>query len=141
MTNRRSTDSGPSASFESLMTPSEVAALFRVDPKTVTRWASAGKLTSFRTLGGHRRYRAAEVHALLDGAQQGHDGHVRSADGHAGPDGHTTLDGHAGLDGHAALDGHAGPDGHAALDGTVSLDGHAIRERDGSGPGGSPTTR
>ena len=42
---------------EVLLTPSEVAALFRVDPKTVTRWAKAGKLTSIRTLGGHRRYR------------------------------------------------------------------------------------
>lgn len=50
---------------ESLLTPAEVAALFRVDPKTVTRWAVAGKLTSLRTLGGHRRYRADEVHALL----------------------------------------------------------------------------
>ena len=43
---------------EALLTPAEVAALFRVDPKTVTRWAKAGKLTSLRTLGGHRRYRA-----------------------------------------------------------------------------------
>jgi excisionase family DNA binding protein len=52
---------------EALLTPAEVAALFRVDPKTVTRWAKAGKLTSIRTLGGHRRYREAEVHALLAG--------------------------------------------------------------------------
>lgn len=52
-----------------LLTPAEVAALFRVDPKTVTRWAVAGKLTSLRTLGGHRRYRADEVHSLLAGAQ------------------------------------------------------------------------
>ena len=51
---------------EHLLTPAEVAALFRVDPKTVTRWAKAGKLTSIRTLGGHRRYRSAEVHSLLD---------------------------------------------------------------------------
>lgn len=51
---------------DELLTPSEVAALFRVDPKTVTRWAKAGKLTSIRTLGGHRRYRATEVYALLD---------------------------------------------------------------------------
>lgn len=54
---------GPEA--EQLLTPAEVAALFRVDPKTVTRWAKAGKLTSIRTLGGHRRYRAEEVQALL----------------------------------------------------------------------------
>ena len=50
---------------EVLLTPSEVAALFRVDPKTVTRWAKAGKLTSIRTLGGHRRYKESEVKALL----------------------------------------------------------------------------
>ena len=51
---------------ENLLTPSEVAALFRVDPKTVTRWAKAGKLTSIRTLGGHRRYKESEVKALLE---------------------------------------------------------------------------
>jgi excisionase family DNA binding protein len=50
---------------ETLLTPSEVANLFRVDPKTVTRWAKAGKLTSIRTLGGHRRYKESEVKALL----------------------------------------------------------------------------
>jgi len=50
---------------ETLLTPAEVAEMFRVDPKTVTRWAKAGKLTSIRTLGGHRRYREAEVRALL----------------------------------------------------------------------------
>jgi len=56
------------ASIDELLTPAEVAAMFRVDPKTVTRWAKAGKLTSIRTLGGHRRYRKAEVHALLAGS-------------------------------------------------------------------------
>jgi len=50
---------------ENLLTPAEVASLFRVDPKTVTRWAKAGKLTSIRTLGGHRRYKESEVKALL----------------------------------------------------------------------------
>jgi len=50
---------------EKLLTPAEVASLFRVDPKTVTRWAKAGKLTSIKTLGGHRRYRESEVRALL----------------------------------------------------------------------------
>ncbi|HEV7207370.1 MAG TPA: developmental transcriptional regulator BldC [Mycobacteriales bacterium] len=50
---------------EPLLTPAEVATMFRVDPKTVTRWAKADKLTSIRTLGGHRRYRETEVRALL----------------------------------------------------------------------------
>jgi len=55
------------AESETLLTPAEVAALFRVDPKTVTRWAKAGKLSAIRTLGGHRRYRESEVKALLAG--------------------------------------------------------------------------
>ena len=50
---------------EALLTPAEVAQLFRVDPKTVTRWAVSGKLTTLRTLGGHRRYREFEVRNLL----------------------------------------------------------------------------
>src|SRR4051794_512616 len=50
---------------EPLLTPAEVAALFRVDPKTVARWAKIGKLSSIRTLGGHRRFRESEVHELL----------------------------------------------------------------------------
>jgi excisionase family DNA binding protein len=49
---------------EILLTPREVAELFGVDPKTVTRWAKAGKLTSIRTLGGHRRFRKSEVDDL-----------------------------------------------------------------------------
>ena len=53
------------AEQEILLTPAEVAKLFRVDPKTVTRWAKAGKLTAIRTLGGHRRYRKSEVQLLL----------------------------------------------------------------------------
>lgn len=50
-----------------LMTPAEVAEAFHVDPKTVTRWAKAGKLSAIRTLGGHRRFRRAEVEAQLAG--------------------------------------------------------------------------
>jgi excisionase family DNA binding protein len=55
---------------EPLLTPGEVAVMFRVDPKTVTRWARDGKLASIRTLGGHRRYREAEVRARLAGSRQ-----------------------------------------------------------------------
>ena len=60
---------------EKLLTPSEVAAIFRVDPKTVTRWAKVGKLSSIRTLGGHRRFRELEVRSLLADAQE----HAHSA--------------------------------------------------------------
>ncbi|MCY7363742.1 MAG: BldC family transcriptional regulator [Frankiaceae bacterium] len=51
-----------------MLTPGEVAALFRVDPKTVTRWAAAGRISSIRTPGGHRRFRESEVRALLEGS-------------------------------------------------------------------------
>ena len=50
---------------ERLLTPGEVALMFRVDPKTVTRWASAGRIGSIRTPGGHRRFRASEIDGLL----------------------------------------------------------------------------
>ncbi|HEX3812242.1 MAG TPA: BldC family transcriptional regulator [Mycobacteriales bacterium] len=49
----------------SLLTPGEVADLFRVDPKTVSRWATAGRIESVRTPGGHRRFNAPSVYALL----------------------------------------------------------------------------
>ena len=58
------------AEQEVLLTPAEVAKLLRVDPKTVTRWAKAGKLTAIRTLGGHRRYRQSEVQNLLNAKPQ-----------------------------------------------------------------------
>jgi excisionase family DNA binding protein len=61
-TNGTVTDTG-----EAVYTPAEVARMFRVDPKTVTRWAKAGKLTSVRTPDGHLRFRAAEVQAFLAG--------------------------------------------------------------------------
>ena len=50
---------------ERLLSPGEVALLFRVDPKTVARWASAGRIGSIRTPGGHRRFRESEVRDLL----------------------------------------------------------------------------
>jgi excisionase family DNA binding protein len=50
---------------DALLTPSEVAAMFRVNPKTVTRWARAGKISAIRTLGGHRRFRASEIQRFL----------------------------------------------------------------------------
>ncbi len=55
---------------EELLTPGQVAALFAVDPKTVTRWAQDGRLTCIRTLGGHRRFKAEEVRRLLNGEAQ-----------------------------------------------------------------------
>jgi excisionase family DNA binding protein len=51
-----------------LLTPAEVAVMFRVNPKTVTRWAKAGRISAVRTIGGHRRFRTSEVEHLLEDA-------------------------------------------------------------------------
>lgn len=50
---------------DAVLTPSEVGKLFRVNPKTVTRWARAGKLHPIRALGGHRRFAASEIQRCL----------------------------------------------------------------------------
>ena len=52
-------------STSELLTPGQVAELFNVNPKTVTRWARAGKITAIRTLGGHRRFKAEEIQSFL----------------------------------------------------------------------------
>lgn len=52
---------------EPLLTTAQVAAIFHVDPKTVTRWAKAGKLRAVRTIDGHRRYYEADIRAILNG--------------------------------------------------------------------------
>jgi excisionase family DNA binding protein len=62
---REDSMAAPTQAPERLLTPGEVATLFRVDPKTVTRWASAGRIGSIRTPGGHRRFRESEVRGLL----------------------------------------------------------------------------
>ena len=49
-----------------LLTPGEVVILFRVNPKTVTRWARSGKISAVRTLGGHRRFHASEIRRFLE---------------------------------------------------------------------------
>ena len=50
---------------EELLTPAEVASMFRVNPKTVTRWARAGRISYIKTLGGHRRFKASEIRRLV----------------------------------------------------------------------------
>ena len=54
---------------EELMTPAEVGAAFRVNPRRVREWADQGKLKPVMTPGGHRRYRVAEVKAIMEGRQ------------------------------------------------------------------------
>jgi excisionase family DNA binding protein len=57
------------AGTERLLTPAEVAAIFRCDPKTVSRWAKQDRIGCIRTPGGHARFRLSEVRALLSGGE------------------------------------------------------------------------
>ncbi len=57
--------------FEQLLTPAEVARMFRVSPKTVTRWSRAGKIRAVRTLGGHRRFYRAEIERAIEAGETG----------------------------------------------------------------------
>ena len=67
MTDNNSQGNTPAA--DRLLTPAEVAALFRVSPKTPSRWALAGKLEAVLAPGGHRRWRESVVLAALKGRQ------------------------------------------------------------------------
>lgn len=64
---RKELDRPAPTSTPPLMTPGEVAKIFRVDPKTVTRWANAGKLRHTRTPGGHVRFFSEEIMEMAEG--------------------------------------------------------------------------
>ena len=49
---------------DGVLSPAEVQTALGVDRNTLTRWATTGVIASFRTPGGHRRYRPADVEAL-----------------------------------------------------------------------------
>ena len=51
---------------DDILKRNEVASLFGVNPRTVTSWAKNGRLPSFRTLGGHRRFRGADIIPLFN---------------------------------------------------------------------------
>lgn len=56
---------------QQLLRSHEVAVLFDVTERTVINWAAAGKLPSLRTIGGHLRFRADDVQALLSSRRAG----------------------------------------------------------------------
>jgi excisionase family DNA binding protein len=55
----------PGAVSGRLLRTREVALLFQVSERAVTDWARKGRIPSVRTPGGHRRYPADQVRALL----------------------------------------------------------------------------
>jgi excisionase family DNA binding protein len=49
------------------LTPADVAYLFRVDVRTISRWATQGKIPYVLTPGGHKRFHSDDVDKLLEG--------------------------------------------------------------------------
>jgi excisionase family DNA binding protein len=49
---------------DELITVNEAAQILRVSATTIRNWATDGRLTEYRTLGGHRRFQAADVQRL-----------------------------------------------------------------------------
>ena len=74
---------------DAMFTAVEVARLFNVHPRTVTRWVRDGKLSSVRTPAGHRRFLRSEVLALADGSADGAASHGAAPHGAAS---HTAED-------------------------------------------------
>jgi excisionase family DNA binding protein len=56
--------------YPSYLRTAEVADILYVSPKTVSRWATEGRLPFVRTLGGHRRYPEAEIRELAKELRQ-----------------------------------------------------------------------
>lgn len=53
-------------SNDRLLAPREVARLFGVSMTTVRKWGHQGRLSVFRTLGGHARFWESEVKRVLE---------------------------------------------------------------------------
>jgi excisionase family DNA binding protein len=61
----------PEALQGHLLRTSDVATLFQVSERTVSEWAKRGQIPSVRTPGGHRRYPADGIRALLQEGRPG----------------------------------------------------------------------
>lgn len=53
------------AGQEVLLTPGQVAEIFRVSPKAVAHWATRGWIPCIKLPSGHRRYYWSDVRKLL----------------------------------------------------------------------------
>lgn len=56
---------------EQMLRTSEVALLFDVTDRTILNWVNDGRLPYLSTVGGHRRFRTADVLALYDSLRHG----------------------------------------------------------------------
>jgi len=53
------------------LTLGQACRLLGVDESTLRRWADSGQVHAFRTLGGHRRFAASDIEAVLAGGRDG----------------------------------------------------------------------
>ena len=60
------TTKAPELRADSLLTSYQVGALLQVNPSSVNKWVKDGRIPAFRTPGGHRRIRAADLVAFLN---------------------------------------------------------------------------
>ncbi|NOK06818.1 MULTISPECIES: response regulator [Myxococcus] len=56
---------GSTAMTDQLYTTHDISRLLQVDPSTVSKWIDRGILMAFRTPGGHRRVRSADLRTFL----------------------------------------------------------------------------
>ena len=54
--------------MEKMISISKASKILGVDIRTLQRWDNDGKLTAYRTLGGHRRYKLSEIESLISGS-------------------------------------------------------------------------
>src|ERR1700748_2503434 len=70
----------PEALEGQLLRTADVATLFQVSERTVSEWAKRGQIPSVRTPGGHRRYPADGIRALLQEGRQAPGGRADGAE-------------------------------------------------------------
>jgi len=74
-----------------MLRTSDVAALFEVSERTVSEWAKSGRIPSVRTPGGHRRYPAEGIRALLAANRRSPSGSRDTGGGQTGGGGGLTA--------------------------------------------------
>lgn len=61
----RAMEKDPTFQADSLLTSYQVGSILQVNPSSINKWVKDGRIPAFRTPGGHRRFRAADVVAFL----------------------------------------------------------------------------
>lgn len=67
-------DAVPEVLEGTMLRTADVALLFEVSERTVSEWAKKGQIPSVRTPGGHRRYPAEGIRAVLEESRKGRSG-------------------------------------------------------------------